>query len=112
MYESMSDIKKIERDERQQGREARHERAEGLRREQNLRETDRDEIPPESGHDRHGEGVDEKTAPKDEEVWIEQQEALHITVPDEVTLSPVNPHTIIQTIVEDDLRLRAGDITI
>ena len=33
-------------------------------------------------------------------------------VPDEVTLSPANSHTVIQTIIEDDLRLRAGDITI
>ena len=69
MYESMSDIKRIERDERQQRREARRE----------------------------------ETASKDEEVWIEQQESLQIMFPDEVILSPVNPHTIIQTIVEDDL---------
>ena len=108
----MSDIKKIERDERQQRREARREKAARLHQGQNPRETDRDEIPPESGYDRQEEGVEEETAPKDEEVWIEKQESLQITVPDEVTLSPVNPHTIIQTIVEDDLRLRAGDITI
>ena len=73
MYESMSDIKRIERDERQQRREARCERADELCREQNPRETDRDENPPESGHDRHEEGVDEETSPKEEEVWIEQQ---------------------------------------
>ena len=108
----MSDIKKVERDERQQRREARCERADGLRKEQNPRETDQDEIPPESGHDRQEEGVEEETAPKDEEVWIEQQEALQIMVPNEVTLSPANSHTVIQTIIEDDLRLRAGDITI
>ena len=99
----MSDIKKIERYERQQRREARRERADELRREQNPRETDRDEIPPESGHDRQEEGVEEETAPKDEEVWIEQQEALQITVPDEVTPSRANSHTVIQTIIEDDL---------
>ena len=108
----MLDIKRIERDERQQRREARRERADELRREQNPRETDRDENPPESGHDRHEEGVDEEMAPKVEEVWIEQQEALQIVVPDEVTLSPANSHTVIQTIIEDDLRLRAGDITL
>ena len=112
MYESMSDIKRIERDERQQRREARHERVDELRREQKPRETDRDEHPPESGHDRPKKGVEEETGPKDEEVWIEQQEALQIMTLDEVTLSPVNPHTVIQTIIEDDLRLRAGDITI
>ena len=52
MYESMSDIKRIERDERQQRREARREQADELHREQNPRETDGDETPPESGHDR------------------------------------------------------------
>ena len=72
----MSDIKRLEQDERQQRREARRERADELGREQNPRETDRDEHPPESGHDRHEEGVDEEMAPKEEEVWIEQQEAL------------------------------------
>ena len=109
----MSDIKKIERDERQQRRESRRERAVELHQRQNPRETDREEISPESGHDRHGEGVEEEAAPKEEEVWIEQPEALQITVPNQgVTLSPVNLRTTIQTIIEDDLRLRAGDITI
>ena len=61
MYESMSDIKKIERDERQQRREARQERVAELH--QNPRETDRDEIPPESGHDRRREGVDGEVSP-------------------------------------------------
>ena len=109
----MSDIKKIERDEKQQRREARREREAELQQRQNPRETDREEIPLESGHDQHGEGVEEESAPKEEEVWIEQPEALQITVPDQgVTLSLVNPRTTIQTIIEDDLRLRAGDITI
>ena len=108
----MSDIKRNERDERQQRRESRRERANELRREQNPRETDRDKHPPEAGHDRPEEGVEEETGPKDEEVWIEQQEALQIVIPDEVTMSPANSHTVIQTIIEDDLRLRAGDITI
>ena len=100
----MSDIKKIERDERQQRREAKRERAAELHQRQNPRETDHEEISPESGHDRHGEGVEEEVAPKEAEVWIEQPEALQITVPDQgVTLSPVNPCTTIQTIIEDDL---------
>ena len=51
LYGSMSDIQKQERDERQQRREERRERADGLRREQNPRETDHEENPPESGHD-------------------------------------------------------------
>ena len=71
LYESMSDIKIIERDERQQRREARRERADEMPREQNPRETDHDEIPPESGHDRQEEGVEEETTHKNEEVWIE-----------------------------------------
>ena len=51
LYESMSDIQKQERDERQQRREARCERANKLRSEQNPRETDREENPPASSHD-------------------------------------------------------------
>ena len=46
-------------------------------------------------------------------MWIEQPEALQIRAPDDgITLSPTNPHTRIQTISEDDLRLRAGDYSI
>ena len=102
----MSDIQKQERDERQQRREARRERAEGLRREQNPRENDREENPPESGHDRLEEGVEQEVSPKEEEVWIEQPEALQTRAPDDgITLSSTNPHTRIQTIIEDDLRL-------
>ena len=92
---------------------SRRERAAELHQRKNPRETDREEIPPESGHDRHGEGVEEEAAPKDEEVWIVQPEALQITVPDQgVTLSLVNPRTTIQNIIEYDLQLQAGDITI
>ena len=76
----MSDTKKIERDERQQWREARRERTVELHQRQNPRETDHEEIPPASGHDRHREGVEEEVAPKEEEVWIEQPEALQIIV--------------------------------
>ena len=108
----MSDIKRIERDERQKKREARRERAAELQ--QNPRETDHDEVPPESGHDRRTEGEEEEAvSPEDDEIWIEQPEALQVIVPDEgVTLSTVNPRTRIQNIIEDDLRLRAGDITL
>ena len=113
MNESMSDIQKLERDERQQRREARRERADGLRREQNPRETDREENPLESGHDRQEEGVEQEVSPTEEEVWIEHPKSLQLTAPGEgTTLSPLNPHTRIQTIVEEDVRLRAGDYSI
>ena len=51
LYESMLDIQKIERDERYQRREAIHERALELYRGQNPRENDKEENPPELGHD-------------------------------------------------------------
>ena len=112
-YESMLDIQKQERDERQQRREARRERAEGLSREQNPKENDNAENPPESGHDQHEEGMEQEASPTEEEVWIEQLEALQLRAPSEgTTLSPLNPCTRIQTIVEYDLRLRAGDFSI
>ena len=100
----MSDIQKQERDERQQRREARRERADGLCRKQNPRATDCEENPLESGHDRQEEGVEQEVSPTEEEVWIEQPEDLQLTAPGEgTTLFPLNPHTRIQTIVEDDL---------
>ena len=109
----MSDIQKQERDGRQQRREERRERAAGLHSEQNPRENDREENPPESGHDRQEEGVEQEVSPKEEEVWIEKPETLQIIAPnDGITLSPTNPRTRIQTIIEDDLSLRAGDFSI
>ena len=49
----------------------------------------------------------------EEDLWIEKQEALQIEVPQEVRpLSPINSSTKIQTIVEEDLRLRVGDFGI
>ena len=49
----------------------------------------------------------------EEDLWIEQREALQLEVPHEVRpLSPTNPTTRIQTIVEEDLRLGAGDFGI
>ena len=51
MYEIMSDIQNIERDERYQRREARRERALELHRGQKPRENDKEENPPELGHD-------------------------------------------------------------
>ena len=94
MYEIMSDIQKIERDERYQRREARRERALELHRGQNPRENDKEENPPELGHDRHEEGMEQEASPMEEEVWIEQPEALQLRASSEgTTLSPLNPRT-------------------
>ena len=49
----------------------------------------------------------------EEYLWIEWRESLQIGVPQEVRpLSPMNPSTRIQAIVEEDLRLRAGEFGI
>ena len=49
----------------------------------------------------------------EEDLWIEQREALQIEVPQEVRpLSPTNPSTRMQAIVEEYLRLRAGEFSI
>ena len=57
---------------------------------------------PELGHDRQEEGMEEEASPTEEELWIEQPEALQLRAPQEgTTLSPLNPHTRIQTIVEE-----------
>ena len=69
--------------------------------------------PPESVHDRQEEGVDEEASPMEEDLRIEQREALQIEIPQEIRpLSPTNPSTKIQAIVEEDLRLRAGEFGI
>ena len=70
------------------------------------RATDQERNPPELGHDRQEEGVEEEASPMEEELWIEQREALQLRAPHEgTTLSPLNPRTRIQTIIEEDLRL-------
>ena len=77
------------------------------------RVTDQERNPPELGHDRQEEGMDEEASPMEQDLWIEQQESLHIEVPQEVRpLSLTNPSTRIQTIVEEDLKLRAGELGI
>ena len=102
----MSDIQKIEREERHQRREARRERALELHRGRNPRENDQEENPPKSGHDRHEEGVEQEASPTEEELWIEHPEALQVRAPHEgTTLSLLNPHTQINTILEEDLQL-------
>ena len=100
----MSDIQKIEREERHQRREARRERSLELHKGRSLRENDQEENLPELGHDRQEEGVEQEASLKEEELWIEQPEALQLRAPNEgTTLSPLNPCTRIQTIVEEDL---------
>ena len=57
--------------------------------------------------------MDEEASPMEEDLWIDQCEALQIEVPQEIRpLSPMNPSTRIQAIVEEDLRLRAGEFDI
>ena len=67
----------------------------------------------ESGHDRQEEGINEEASPMEEYLWIKQREALQIEVPQEIIpLSPRNLSTRMQSIVEEDLRLRAGEFGI
>ena len=57
--------------------------------------------------------MDEEASPMEEDLWIEQREALQIEVPQEIRLlSPMNLSTRIQSIVEEDLRLRADEFGI
>ena len=57
--------------------------------------------------------MDEEASPIEEDLWIEQREALQLEIPQEVRpLSPMNLSTRIQTIIEEDLRLRASDFGI
>ena len=57
--------------------------------------------------------MDEQASPMEEDLWIEQREALQIEVPQEIRpLSPTNPSTRIQAIVEENLRLRVGEFGI
>ena len=112
-HKGTMDFQKIEREKRLQRREERRERAIALQRGMNTRVVDQERNPPESGHDRQEEGVEEEASPMEEYLWLEQREALQIEVPQEVRpLSPTNPSTRIQTIVEEDLKLRAGDFGI
>ena len=77
------------------------------------RVTDQERDPLELGHDRQEEGMEEEASPMEEELWIEQQEALQLEAPQEGTiLSPLNPRTRIQAIVEEDLRIGARDFGI
>ena len=112
-HKGTTDLQKIEREKRLQRREERRERDIALQRGMNTRVTDQKRNPTELGHDRQEEGVDEEVSPMEEDLWIEQREALQIEVPQEIRpLSPMNLSTRIQAIVEEDLRLRAGEFGI
>ena len=112
-HKGTTDFQKIEREKRLQRREERRERALALQRGMSTRVTDRERDLPESGHDRQEEGVEEEASPMEEELWIEQPEALQLRAPQEgTTLSPLNPRTHTQKNVEEDLRLGAGDFGI
>ena len=57
--------------------------------------------------------MEEEASPMEEDLWIEQREFLQLEVPQEIRpLSLTNPSTKIQTIVEEDLKLGAGDFGI
>ena len=66
------DLQKIEREKRLQRREERREIALSLQRRMRTRVTDQERDPPESGHDRQEEGMEEDVSPMEEELWIEQ----------------------------------------
>ena len=68
-----------------------------LQRGMRTRVTDQERNPLESGHDRHEEGLEEEVSSMEEDLWIEQQEALQLEVPQEVRpLYPTDLSTRIQ----------------
>ena len=91
-HKSTLDLQKIERDKRQKRRAELREKAVMLHRGMTTRVTTHEDNLLESGHDRQEEGVnEEEVSPMEEDLWIEQCESLHITIPQEVRpLSPVN----------------------
>ena len=75
------------------------------------RASDQEINPPELGHDRQEQGMEEEASPMEDELCIEKQEALQLEVPQEV--KPLtDSHTQIQAIVKEDLRLGVGDFGI
>ena len=47
----------------------------------NTRVTDQERNPPNLGHDRWEEGVDEEASTMEEDLWIEQHEAIQVEMP-------------------------------
>ena len=62
-------------------REERREQAITLQRGMTTRVTNQERNPPDSGHDRQEEGMDEEASPMEEDLWIEQHEALEMEIP-------------------------------
>ena len=109
-HKGTADLQKIEREKRLQRREERRERVIALQRGMSTRVIDQERNSPKLVHDEQEEGMEEEPSPMEEYFWIEQREALQLEVPQEVrALSPMNLSTKIQTIVEEDIRLRAGE---
>ena len=76
------DLQKLERDKRKKRMEELREKAITLQRRMNTKVTEHDKHPPDLGHDRQEEGVDEEeVSPMEEYMWIEWREALHIEIP-------------------------------
>ena len=112
-HKGTTNLQKVEREKRLKRREERRERDIALQRGMNTRVIDQERNFPDSGHDRQEEGMDEEASPMEEYLWIDKREAPQIEVPQEIRpLSPTNPSTRIQAIVEEDLRLRAGEFGI
>ena len=70
-HKGTTDFQKIEREKRLERREEKRERALVLHRAMSTRVTDQERDPPESGHDRQEEGMEEEASPMEEELWIE-----------------------------------------
>ena len=79
-HKGTTDLQKIEREKTLQRREERRERAIALQRGMDTRVADQERNPPELGHDRQEEGVEEEASPMEEDLWIEQQEALQLEI--------------------------------
>ena len=75
-HKGMVELQKIKREKRLQRREERRERALALQRGMSTRVTDKERNLVESDHDRQEEGVEEEASPMEEDLWIEQREAL------------------------------------
>ena len=57
--------------------------------------------------------MDEEASHMEEDLWIEKHESLQIEFPQEIRpLSATNTSTRMQSIVEEDLTLRAGEFGI
>ena len=63
-----TNLQKIEREKRLKRRDERRERAIALQRGMTTRVTNQEINPPESGHDRQEEGVDEEASPMEEDL--------------------------------------------